>query len=190
MIPSNLLSMRFLFAGHLLLLPSSYHARPLSFLILIYPVNHPVCTCILSSSLHHSSLCRASPPSSFIPFPFLINSPFFLPSFRRTSFTRIETTPCLYPPSRHSPLNRPPRHSYLYSLFWVLCRLKVYLGPTVLCIRTYTHDLHVYRNLFSRPLALFIHASPLPLIHPALCILMYPGGTRIRQKTDGIKIGI
>ena len=182
--------MRFLFAGCLLLLPSrSYHARPLSFLTLIYPVNHPVCTCTLSSSLHHSSRCRAF-SSIFhpFPFPFLIDSPFLLSSFRRASLTRIGMTPLSLPPSRHSPLNRPPRHSYLYSLFWVLCRLKVYLGPTVLCIRTYTHDLHVYRKFFlslSTPLYPCIPPTP---CSPHFVYVDVPWGTRIRQKTDGIRI--
>jgi len=134
-----------------------------------YPLNHLMHVVFLDSYLPCLSPCvyvyfvikpalyftlSTLPPSSFIP-PFSS-----IPHFTLAPLSFAPTDSFYPPPSYYSPLNRPPRHSYLYSLFWVLCRLKVYLGATVLCIRTYTHDLHVY-------LAIFL-SLPAPSLYPCI----------------------
>ena len=94
--------------------------------------------------------------------------------------TQIETTPFPVPfttPHRIVPLAR------LLSLFSFLGFVWVESVSRGHCI-VYTYA-HLRLARFSRDL-FFIHAPP-PLFIPPLCILMYPGGTHIRQKTDGME---
>jgi len=127
----NLLSTRFLFADHLLLSPSrSTYAYP-RFLPVIYL---PLCVHIIRRRVR-TAPCVVEPPllSSRSP---LSASPLFL----------ISTSPRISLADRKTRLPLPFISAFC---FWVLCGLKLYLGAIVLCIHTYTYDLHVHLAISS-----------------------------------------
>ena len=141
-----------------------------------------VCTYNFSPSLHRSFYSRAS-PSSFTLIPLSISSPLHRPIVPAFSHLPVSL-------SRHSPFKYPPLPaSYVCSLFWVLCGLKVYLGAIVLCIHTYTYDLHVYPAISSVSIVFLYSCNlPPPSLVPPVYIDVPWGDAYIRQKTDGIKI--
>ena len=143
----------------------------LFFLILICLDSRSVCMYNLPPSLHHCLRCRTS-PSSPIPSPFPTDFS-FIPSSLPILIALLTIHPSSTLASRLS----------LFSVLGFVWVESVSRGRHCIVYTTYTYDLHVYLTvslpipLRSFPLSMY---SPLPpSFIPPLCILMYPGGTRI-----------